>query len=39
MTTEWPNTALEATADKVCDLSRSVGFAVRQFGGASAFGR
>jgi hypothetical protein len=33
------NTALEPTADKASDLSRSVGFAESQFGGGSAFVR
>ena len=34
-----PNTALEPTADSASGLSGSVGLAVRQFGGGSAFGR
>lgn len=34
-----PNTALEPTADSASGLSRSVGFATRQFGGGSAFVR
>lgn len=33
------NTALEPTADSAFSLSRSAGFATRQFGGGSAFGR
>jgi hypothetical protein len=39
MTTQWPNTALEPTADPRFSLSGSVGFAVRRFGGGSAFVR
>jgi hypothetical protein len=34
-----PNTALEPTADPRLGLSGSAGFAMRQFGGGSAFGR
>ncbi len=37
--TEPPNTALEPTADGAFSLAGSVGFATRQFGGGSAFGR
>jgi len=36
MTILWPNTSLEATADKAWDLRVSVGFATPQFGCASA---
>jgi hypothetical protein len=34
-----PNKALEPTADPRFGFSGSVGFATRQFGGGSAFGR
>jgi hypothetical protein len=34
-----PNTALEPTADPRFSLAVSVGFAMRQFGGGSAFVR
>ena len=34
-----PNTALEPTADSAFSLARSVGFAMRRFGGGSAFVR
>jgi len=34
-----PNTALEPTADPRFSLAGSAGFATRQFGGGSAFGR
>ena len=36
---EQPNTALEPTADSAVSLAGSAGFATRQFGGGSAFGR
>jgi hypothetical protein len=36
---ELPNTALEPTADSALSLRKSVGFAMRQFGGGSAFVR
>ena len=39
MTMPWPNTALEPTADPRFRLAGSVGFAMRQFGGGSAFVR
>jgi len=36
---QWPNTALEPTADSAFSLAGSVGLATRQFGGGSAFVR
>ena len=39
MTKMQPNTALEPTAGSAFSLAGSVGFATRQFGGGSAFGR
>ena len=39
MTTVTPNTALEPTADSAFSFTRGAGFAMRQFGGGSAFVR
>jgi len=39
MIDQWPNTALEPTADSAFSLAGGVGFTTRQFGGGSAFVR